>query len=241
MRKNFLITIVYFLCSYCGYSQIKDLYTTIDIKNVLYYKVEEIKKVKYGASITRYKVSDISLISNTDLGPNNVRIIIPIFKDSNSKKENHYVQTNNLNNTLKRDLNLNDFVQVKFDADSIKFIENTGIKKELIKLVVNHLKRSRPEDINSIKSKTNNYIVKKSSEKDNYTEFSDNTVETQNPHKENRKRIKKSKTDTESSEKNSNTELTDNVLADHDSQKENRSGTKKIKTDDELVKKSSKK
>ncbi|MGO4773892.1 tetratricopeptide repeat protein, partial [Flavobacterium sp. W22_SRS_FK3] len=76
---------------------------------------------------------------------------------------------------------------------------------------------------------------------DNDTELAGDALAAQHSQKENRNRIKESKTNNESSEKDNDTELTDNVFADHDSQKENRSETKKTKTKDELVKKSSKK
>lgn len=44
-------------------------------KNIVYYHVREIISSGFGGYETNYKVSDISLINTTDLGPNNKRIV----------------------------------------------------------------------------------------------------------------------------------------------------------------------
>lgn len=59
---------------------------TIEIPNkkVKYYHVEEIIVMKFGSRKTIYNVSDSKLIQTFDLGPNNIRIITPIFENEDA-------------------------------------------------------------------------------------------------------------------------------------------------------------
>lgn len=76
------ITLTFYLCcTFSGYCQKGADYSAIDTENVLSYKVAEIIKMRFGGSSTHYSVSNIKLISTLDLGPGNIRIITPIYKD----------------------------------------------------------------------------------------------------------------------------------------------------------------
>lgn len=97
--KNYILIVLITLSTlypYYGHAQANKNYSTIETKNVLYYKVEEIVKMTFGGTTTRYTVSNLSLISKVNLGPDNIRIITPIYKDKNYKTKSYYVETRNL-------------------------------------------------------------------------------------------------------------------------------------------------
>ncbi|GEP49375.1 hypothetical protein FNO01nite_00470 [Flavobacterium noncentrifugens] len=54
--------------------------------DVAYYYVEERINMSFGAQVTTYTVSDLSLISTIDLGPNNSRIITPKYAKQKSSR-----------------------------------------------------------------------------------------------------------------------------------------------------------
>ncbi|MDG2433326.1 hypothetical protein [Flavobacterium sp.] len=82
-------------CSYVGYGQDVNIYSGIDTENVLSYKVDEVINTQFGGSTTHYNVSNLLLISKVSLGPGNLRIITPIYKDGRATKK-YYVETENL-------------------------------------------------------------------------------------------------------------------------------------------------
>ncbi|MCG9792365.1 hypothetical protein [Flavobacterium algicola] len=53
---------------------------TTETRKVLYYQVEEVINQSFGGKKTSYTVSDLSLISSDELGPDNIRTITPIYK-----------------------------------------------------------------------------------------------------------------------------------------------------------------
>lgn len=84
MNYNHLVAIIltlYLCCTFSGYCQKGIDYNGIETKNVLSYKVDEIIVMRFGGSSTHYNVSDIRLISKVDLGPGNIRVITPVYKD----------------------------------------------------------------------------------------------------------------------------------------------------------------
>ena len=90
MNHKHLVAIaitLYLCCTFSGYCQNGADYSAIDTKNVLSYKVDEIIKMRFGGSSTHYNVSDIRLISKVDLGPGNIRVITPVYKDGKSSKK----------------------------------------------------------------------------------------------------------------------------------------------------------
>jgi tetratricopeptide (TPR) repeat protein len=50
-------------------------------KIVKYYHVEEVINMNFGGYTTTYDVTDVNLIRTNDLGPNNIRIVTPMFTD----------------------------------------------------------------------------------------------------------------------------------------------------------------
>ena len=86
MKKIVFVIVVFVITSLSNYSQTRKVYNNIETQNVLYYKVEEIINMKFGGTTTRYTVSDLSLISKTNLGPDNIRIITPVYKEEKLKR-----------------------------------------------------------------------------------------------------------------------------------------------------------
>jgi hypothetical protein len=60
---------------------LNDQIDTLSARKIKYYHVEEIYEMKSGGHKTIYNVSDYRLIRTYDLGPNNKRIITPVYWD----------------------------------------------------------------------------------------------------------------------------------------------------------------
>lgn len=146
MKKNIIIVLIILIAlhSYYGYSQVSKVYSTIETKNVLYYKVEEIINMKFGGSTTRYTVSDLSLISKVDLGPDNIRIITPIYKNESYVKKNYYIETKNLNKEEGINRSPTNLVEIKIDSKKIEIPENPKLEKASLALVIRNLTKSEP-------------------------------------------------------------------------------------------------
>lgn len=71
--------------------------TDVSKRKIKYYHVEEIYDLKFGSHQTVYDVSNPKLIPTYDLGPNNKRIVTPIYD-----KEETIVETTIKSNTLKK-------------------------------------------------------------------------------------------------------------------------------------------
>jgi hypothetical protein len=54
---------------------------------VVSYHVEERINMNFGSHITTYEVSNLSLVSKNDLGPNNTRIVTPIYAKAKARIE----------------------------------------------------------------------------------------------------------------------------------------------------------
>lgn len=74
-------------------------------KKVKYYHVEEIVNMEFGGYATTYDVSDPTLISTYNLGPNNIRIITPMYDE-----KEHLNELNLKATTVKSIKNPSDFV-----------------------------------------------------------------------------------------------------------------------------------
>ncbi|GIZ07493.1 lipopolysaccharide assembly protein LapB [Flavobacterium sp. UMI-01] len=143
--KNFfyiLTTIVIGFFSITCFGQKSAVYNNIETKNVLYYTVEEIVNLKFGGTKTRYTVSDLSLISKTDLGPNNIRIIRPIYKNENFNKKNYYIEVKNTAPDAGTSQNPTTITEIKIESKKIEIPENPQIEKESLALVINTLIKS---------------------------------------------------------------------------------------------------
>ncbi len=140
MKKYYTIVLILLieLFSSYGYGQKSVVYNTIETQNVMYYSVEEIVNLKFGGTKTTYTVSDLSLISKADLGPNNIRIITPIYKNENFTKKNYYIETKNLNPDSGSQQRTT-LTEIKIDSKKIDIPENPQIEKEALALVIKNI------------------------------------------------------------------------------------------------------
>lgn len=146
MKKNVLIvviTILSTLYSLYSYSQVSKVYSGIETKNVLYYKVEETVNMTFGGTTTRYTVSNLSLISKVDLGPENIRIITPIYKVENYKKK-YYLETRNLNKDSDKNHEPTKLLEISIESGKIEIPENPEIKQELLALAIVKIVKIEP-------------------------------------------------------------------------------------------------
>ena len=149
MKKSItivLITILNMLYSHYSYGQVSKVYSTIETKNVLYYKVEEIVKMTFGGTTTRYTVSDLSLISKVSLGPDNIRIITPIYKDEKYKKK-HYIETRNVNVDLGKNREPTNLLEITIESGKIEIPENPELEQGSLALVIGKLVKLEPAPI----------------------------------------------------------------------------------------------
>lgn len=147
MKKKLLIMLIvvfYFSHSLCGYGQMRKVYTSIESKNVLYYKVEEIVNMAFGGSVTRYTVSDLSLISKVDLGPENIRIITPFYKDKSYLKKNYYIETQNANVGVEKSREPTQLVSISIESGKIEIPENSPLDQRVLALVIGKIIKIEP-------------------------------------------------------------------------------------------------
>ena len=141
MKKKLMIVLIVIFCfsySYRGYSQMRKVYTSIETKNVLYYNVEEIVNMAFGGSTTRYTVSDLSLISKVDLGPDNVRIISPVYKEENFRKK-YYIETKNSGAETGKDREPTKLVEIAIESGKIEIPKNPQIEPSSLALVISKI------------------------------------------------------------------------------------------------------
>ncbi|HEY6142447.1 MAG TPA: hypothetical protein VIV55_03330 [Flavobacterium sp.] len=67
--------------------------STLTIKS---YRVEEKINSRFGGSTIIYEVTDLKLINNNDLGPNNTRVITPLYKDEEQPSNKHKSNRNKI-------------------------------------------------------------------------------------------------------------------------------------------------
>lgn len=126
MRYKNLVAImvtVCMCCTYFGYGQKSALYSGIDTENVLSYKVDEIVVMRFGGSRTHYDVSDIKLISKVDLGPGNIRVITPVYKDGKSSKK-VYVEVMSATKRRAKDRQKNAIFEITVENNQTKIANN---------------------------------------------------------------------------------------------------------------------
>ncbi|MFL9831183.1 tetratricopeptide repeat protein [Flavobacterium sp. ARAG 55.4] len=132
---KFSLMVVSILNSFQISSQIRTVYSTIETKNVLYYKVEEIVKMTFGGTTTRYTVSDLSLINKVDLGPDNIRIITPVYKDK-SYKRRYYIETRNMSSVSDKNREPTSLLEISIESRNIEISNNAEIDQESLALVI---------------------------------------------------------------------------------------------------------
>lgn len=138
MKKIVLSLVLCFLysCSICIHGQVRKVYSSIEIKNVLYYKVEEIVNMTFGGSTTRYTVSNLSLISRVEMGPENIRIITPVYKEENPRKK-HYIETRNVDANVVREPTK--LLEIAIESGKIEIPDNPPIEQRSLALVITKL------------------------------------------------------------------------------------------------------
>lgn len=148
------------LYSFVSYCQTSFAYSTIETKNVLHYEVKEIVKMNFGATTTSYTVSDLRLIKQVDLGPNNIRIITPIYINEKLSKKNYYVETKNLKKEVGTNQKPTNLTEIKIDSKNIVIPENARIEKEALAIVMQNLIASEPYKVvkNTATGKKLDYI-----------------------------------------------------------------------------------
>ncbi len=140
MKKNIVIVLFVIFCAnhcYYGYGQMRKIYSTIETKGVLYYKVEEIINMAFGGTSVWYTVSDLSLISKVDLGPENVRIITPFYKDKSYLKKSYYIETRNVEANVVREPTK--LLEIAIESGKIEIPDNPPIEQRSLALVITKL------------------------------------------------------------------------------------------------------
>lgn len=153
MKKIVLSLVLYFLfCkSICVYSQVRKVYSSIETENVLYYKVEEIVNMTFGGSTTRYTVSNLSLISRIEMGPENIRIITPVYKEENYRKK-HYIETRNAEANVVREPTK--LLEIAIESGKIEIPDNPPIEQRSLALVITKLVKLEDKPVVNLTSTT---------------------------------------------------------------------------------------
>ncbi len=139
MKKDVILVLIFLLLifqSYYGFGQMRKIYSAIETKNVLYYKVEEIVNMTFGGSTTRYTVSNLSLISQVDLGPENIRIITPVYKEESFRKK-YYIETKNLDANKSREPT--HLLEISIESGKIEIPENPPLEQSSLALVLSKI------------------------------------------------------------------------------------------------------
>ena len=142
-KKTFIVLLIVLstLNSSQGLSQVRKVYNNIETKNVLYYKVEEIVNMVFGGTTTRYTVSDLSLISKIELGPENIRIITPVYKNERSKK-NYYVETKNFDTKTEKSREPTSLLEIAIESGAIEISQNAEIEQSKLALVIGKITKT---------------------------------------------------------------------------------------------------
>lgn len=146
MKKNMIVLFVIFCINHCccGYGQTRKIYSTIETKGVLYYKVEEIINMAFGGTNVWYTVSDLSLINKVDLGPENIRIITPFYKDKSYLKKNYYIETKNANINTEKNREPTQLVAISIESGKIEIPENSPLDQRVLALVIGKIIKIEP-------------------------------------------------------------------------------------------------
>ncbi len=149
MKKNVVIVLMIILCilnSYASYSQVRKVYSTIETQNVLYYKVQEIVNMKFGGTTTRYTVSNLNLINKFYLGPDNIRIITPIYKEEKFKKK-YYIETQNQDKVQGKNREQTAVVEIAISEKSIEIPDNPQLPTSSLALVISNITDLEPAPV----------------------------------------------------------------------------------------------
>ncbi|WP_418263329.1 tetratricopeptide repeat protein [Flavobacterium faecale] len=149
MKNIFQILTIFVasLCTHSGYCQNPNVTINTETRKVLYYQVEETVNQNFGGTKTSYTVSDLSLIDDADLGPNNIRTITPIYK-----KENFTDKEYARNITAKtRETNVKKRVEepssIQIEGKETTDIVDPEIEKIALKLAIENFKKEEAKEI----------------------------------------------------------------------------------------------
>lgn len=151
MKKSMmmLLFVVFWLNSF---GQMRRVYKTIETEGVLFYKVEEIVNMAFGGTNVKYTVSDLSLISKVDLGPNNIRIITPIYKNKNNVKKNYYVETKSTSEEIENSREPTRLEAISIESGKIEISETTSIDERALAVVLSRI--IKLDEVSTIKKES---------------------------------------------------------------------------------------
>lgn len=151
MKKSMmmLLFVVFWLNSF---GQMRRVYKTIETEGVLFYKVEEIVNMAFGGTNVKYTVSDLSLISKVDLGPNNIRIITPIYKNKNNVKKNYYVETKSTSEEIENNSEPTRLEAISIESGKIEISETTSIDERALAVVLSRI--IKLDEVSTIKEES---------------------------------------------------------------------------------------
>jgi tetratricopeptide (TPR) repeat protein len=144
-----LLFVVFWLNSF---GQMRRVYKTIETEGVLFYKVEEIVNMAFGGTNVKYTVSDLSLISKVDLGPNNIRIITPIYKNKNNVKKNYYVETKSTSEEIENNREPTRLEAISIESGKIEISETTSIDERALAVVLSRI--IKLDEVSTIKKES---------------------------------------------------------------------------------------
>lgn len=135
MKIYFAGTLFVFLLTaffHTTYGQVRQLYKTIETVGVSYFKIEEVTNMAFGGTNISYTVSDLRLISKVDLGPNNIRIITPVYKNKKRNDKEYYIETKNDKGLLYKATEPIQLIKISIKDNEIKVPENVAIDQNVL-------------------------------------------------------------------------------------------------------------
>ena len=148
MNYKYLVAItltLYLCCNFSGHCQKGMDYDGIETENVLSYKVDEIIVMRFGGSSTHYNVSNIRLISRVDLGPGNIRIISPVYKDGTLSKKT-FVEVMSKTKKLAKYRQKNAIFEITVENNQTKIANNPNATPAETEALLAILKKVIPDN-----------------------------------------------------------------------------------------------
>ncbi|WP_366182709.1 hypothetical protein [Flavobacterium ovatum] len=130
-----------------GYCQKPTVTINTETRKVLYYQVEETVNLSFGGTKTSYTVSDLSLISDEDLGPNNTRKITPVYKKENFTDKNYSNSPQNKTREIVVKKRSEKVSEIQLEGKNTAVIEDPEIEKVALKLAIENFKKTEAIEI----------------------------------------------------------------------------------------------
>jgi tetratricopeptide (TPR) repeat protein len=123
-----------------------------ETRKVLYYLVEETVNLNFGGTKTSYTVSDLSLINDEDLGPNNTRKITPVYKKENfTDKDYSHTPQNKTRETVAKK-RTEQVSEIQLEGKNA-VVDDPEIEKVALKLAIENFKKDEAIEIAKIDPK----------------------------------------------------------------------------------------